>query len=290
MTGFARSTDHDESLSWTWEVKSVNGRALDVRCRLPVGYDRLEVAVRGLINQRFKRGSFTASLALSRAAGMESWRINRALIEQLLALHDDFAGRVAPTPPRLDALLTVHGVVEKADERESEEAAERCTAAIIATFEEALAQLATSRAAEGTQLSRILARQLGQIERLTAGAENLAALRPSAVRARIKEQVAALLEAHSGFPEERLSQEAALIAAKADVREELDRLKAHIVAARDLLAQDDAIGRRLDFLCQEFNREANTLCSKASDVALTRLGLDLKAVIEQLREQVQNVE
>lgn len=290
MTGFARSTGHDESLSWAWEVKSVNGRALDVRFRLPVGYDRLEVTARGLINQRFKRGSFTASLALSRATGTEIWRINRALIEQLLTLHKDFADRVAPGPVRLDALLAVRGVVEQVDELESEETAERRTAAIIATFENALARLATSRAEEGAQLLRILAGQLTQVEHLTAEAERLAALRAETIRGRIKEQVAALLEAHPGLSEERLSQEIALIAARADVREELDRLKAHVVAARDLLACEGSIGRRLDFLCQEFNREANTLCSKASDVALTRIGLDLKAVIEQLREQVQNIE
>jgi uncharacterized protein (TIGR00255 family) len=290
MTGFARAGGHDEALTWSWEVRSVNGRALDLRFRLPLGYDRLEVPARGLINQRFKRGSFTASLALSRAAGTGSWRINRDLIDQLLSLHEDFAGRIAPGAPRLDMLLTVRGVVDQAEEQENEETVERRTTAIVKSLERALGLLAEARVAEGARLATLLTGQIDRIEQLTGEAERLAALRPEAVKARIKEQIAVLLEAQPAFSEERLAQEAALIAVKADVREELDRLKAHIVAARELLVAGEAVGRRLDFLCQEFNREANTLCSKASDVALTRLGLDLKAVIDQFREQVQNVE
>jgi uncharacterized protein (TIGR00255 family) len=290
MTGFARATGHDGGLGWTWEVKSVNGRALDIRFRAPVGYDRLEAAARTALNQRFKRGSFTASLAVSRAAGEEGWRINRALLARLIELHDEFAGRVAPGAPRLDALLGVRGAVEQADESEDDAAAERRLAAIAASFETALEALAKARAAEGAQLARILKGQLDEIARLVTAAGNAAALRPDAVRARLKEQVAALIEAHAGFSAERLASEAVLIAAKADVREELDRLTAHLSAARELLAGPDAVGRRLDFLCQEFNREANTLCSKSSDIALTRIGLDLKAAIEQFREQVQNVE
>ncbi|HKO09991.1 MAG TPA: YicC/YloC family endoribonuclease [Alphaproteobacteria bacterium] len=290
MTGYARAVGHDEALSWTWEVKSVNGRTLDIRFRLPLGMDRLEVSARGLVNRYVKRGSLTASLQLSRAGAGAAWRVNRELIERFLALHEDYAGRIAPGPLRLDTLLTVRGVVEQVEESEGEEAAEERGAKIMASFETALAALAAARAAEGGQLAKSLAAQLEQIARLTSDAEALAALSPPAVAARIKEQVATLLAAEPQLSEERLAQEAALIAAKADVREELDRLKAHIVAARELLASADPVGRRLDFLCQEFNREANTLCSKAADVALTRLGLELKAVIEQLREQVQNIE
>ena len=290
MTGYARAVGHDEALSWTWEVKSVNGRTLDIRFRLPLGMDRLEVSARGLVNRYVKRGSLTASLQLSRAGAGAVWRVNRELIERLLALHEDYAGRIVPGPLHLDTLLTVRGVVEQVEESEGEEAAEKRGAKIMASFETALEALAAARAAEGGQLAKSLAGQLEQIARLTGDAEALAALSPPAVAARIKEQVATLLAAEPQLSEERLAQEAALIAAKADVREELDRLKAHIVAARELLASADPVGRRLDFLCQEFNREANTLCSKAADVALTRLGLELKAVIEQLREQVQNIE
>lgn len=290
MTGFARATGHDALISWTWEIKSVNGRALDMRFRMPVGYDRLEVQARAAVAQHFKRGSLTASLILSRTTGDATWRINRELIGQLLTLHEDFSGRIAPGAPRLDTLLTVRGVVEQVEDEETEVAQERRIAAILASFGKALDALAEARAAEGARLAAVLSDQLVRIEALTAEAEGTASLRPEAVKARIREQVSSLLEADPKLPEERLILEAAMIAAKADVREELDRLKAHVAAGRELLSGKDAVGRRLDFLCQEFNREANTLCSKAADVALTRLGLDLKAAIEQFREQVQNVE
>lgn len=290
MTGFARAVGHDGALGWTWEIKSVNGRALDVRFRLPPGFDRLEVTARSLVNQRFRRGTLTASLSLSRAPGVASWRINRELIAQLLALRSDFRGRIARSAPRLDTLLAVRGVVEPAEEIESDETADRRANAIMATFENALAALAVAREAEGGRLAAALGAHLEEIARLTAEAERLAAPRPDAVRARIREQVAALLEAEASLPEDRLAQELALLAIKADVREELDRLKSHLVAVRELIAAGDAVGRRLDFLCQELNREANTLCAKAAEVALTRVGLALKAAVEQLREQIQNVE
>jgi len=290
MTGFARATGHDETLYWTWEVKSVNGRALDMRFRLPIGYDRIEGQARNLVTQRLKRGSFTASLILSRGTTGAGWRINRELIDRLLSLDEEFAGRVAPGAPRLDTLLTVRGVVEQTEDEIDEAAAERRAAGIMISFTRAMEDLIEARASEGARLAAVLATQLEEIANLTSTAENSAALRPDAIKARIKEQVTALLDTDPQLPEERLAQELALIAARADVREELDRLKAHVTAARELLASREAIGRRLDFLCQEFNREANTLCSKASDVTLTRLGLDLKAVIEQFREQVQNVE
>ena len=290
MTGYARAAGHDEALGWTWEVKSVNGRALDLRFRLPIGMDRLEVPARALVNRYLKRGSLSASLQLSRAEAGAAWRVNRALLDRLLALHEDYAGQVAPGPARLDALLAVRGVVEQVEEAASEEAAEELSAKIMASFETALKSLAAARVAEGGQLAALLAGHLEEIARLTAAAEALVSLTPAAVVARIKDQLATLLAAEPQLSEERLAQEAALIAAKADVREELDRLKAHVVAARALLAAEVPVGRRLDFLCQEFNREANTLCSKAADVALTRVGLELKAAIEQMREQVQNIE
>ncbi len=290
MTGFARATGHDETLSWAWEVKSVNGRALDMRFRLPVGFDRLEGAARGLLAKRFKRGSFTATLSLSRLGGSATWRINRELIDQLLFLHQDFASRIAPGPPRLDTLLNVRGVVEQIEDAEGDELIERRAARIIATFDEAMAALGEARVEEGRRLTLVLKAHLDEIDRLAREAGSLAAAQPAAIAARIREQVALLLAAEPALSEERLAQEAALAAARADVREELDRLKAHLSAARELLSQSDAVGRRLDFLCQEFNREANTLCSKAADMALTRLGLDLKATIDQLREQIQNIE
>ncbi len=290
MTGYARASGHEVGLSWTWEVRSVNGRSLELRFRLPPGFDRLEVLARGLASRHLKRGNVTASLQLSRAGAGAAWRINRELIRQLIALHEEFPGSIAPGPARLDALLAVRGVVVEAEEGEGEEAIERRSAQMMASFAEALQALVHARAAEGSLLAAALAGHLDEVARLVGEAEALPAASPAALAARVKEQVTALLAAEPQLSEERLAAEAALIAAKGDVREELDRLKAHIIAARELLASHDAVGRRLDFLCQEFNREANTLCSKASDVALTRLGLALKAAIEQLREQVQNIE
>ncbi len=290
MTGFARATGQDETLGWAWEFRSVNGRNLDIRCRLPISYDRFEPAMRTAAGERFKRGSITGTLALSRVEGKASWRIDRALIERMLALHDDFEGRVAPEPPRLEALLAVRGVVEPAEEAEDEASAERRMERINATLLQALDALVEARRGEGARLAALLEVHLEAITGLTHAATGSAALRPEAAKARLKEQLAALLEADPALPPDRLAQEAALIAAKGDVREELDRLVGHIAAARELLAQGGPVGRRLDFLCQEFNREANTLCSKASDMALTRIGLEIKGAVEQLREQVQNVE
>jgi uncharacterized protein (TIGR00255 family) len=290
MTGFARATGQDEALGWAWEFRSVNGRNLDIRCRLPVGFDRLEPLARAQAGERFKRGSITATLVLSRVEGKASWRIDRDLIERLLALQDDYAGRVSSKPPRLEALLAVRGVVESVEETASDATAERRAEKIGATLGQALDALVEARRTEGARLAHLLAGHLDEIARLTLSAAENAALRPDAAKARLKQQVAALLEAEPALSEERLAQEAALLAAKGDVREEIDRLTAHIAAARELLAEGGAVGRRLDFLCQEFNREANTLCAKASDVALTRVGLELKAAIEQLREQVQNIE
>jgi len=290
MTGYARAGGEEDRLGWTWELKSVNGRTLDIRFRLPLGLDRLEVPARALVGRYAKRGALSATLHFNRAEGGSSWRVNEALLDRLLELHKAYAGRVAPGPPRLEPLLAVRGVVEQVEETASETAAEALAGKLMASFEAALEALAAARAAEGEQLAASLAAHLDEIARLTDAAEALASLEPAAIAARIRDQLTTILAAEPQLSEERLAQEAALIAAKADVREEIDRLKAHVVAAHALLADDAPVGRRLDFLCQEFNREANTLCSKAAEVALTRIGLELKAAIEQLREQVQNVE
>ncbi|HUI18957.1 MAG TPA: YicC/YloC family endoribonuclease, partial [Alphaproteobacteria bacterium] len=195
MTGYARAAGHDGALGWTWEVKSVNGRALDLRFRLPIGMDRLEVPARALVNRYLKRGSLSASLQLSRAEAGAAWRVNRALLDRLLALHEDYAGQVAPGPARLDALLAVRGVVEQVEEAASEEAAEELSAKIMASFETALKSLAAARVAEGGQLAALLAGHLEEIARLTAAAEALASLTSAAVVARIKDQLATLLAA-----------------------------------------------------------------------------------------------
>ncbi len=290
MTGFARADGRHGDTSWTWEVKSVNGRGLDVRCRLPSGFERLEAVTREAVPRRIARGSVTVALHLARPEGGTEYHINRPLLDRLIALHGELDGVVETAPPRLETLLGVRGVVEAGDAAESEDDRAAQDAALGDSLIRALDGLAATRRREGERLREVLGGHLDDIDRLCREADGLAALGPEAIRTRLKVQVAALMEASPALPEERLAQEAALLAAKADVREELDRLAAHVDAARELLDQDAPIGRRLDFLCQEFNREANTLCAKASDAALGRVGLALKAAIDQLREQTQNVE
>jgi uncharacterized protein (TIGR00255 family) len=290
MTGFARSEGHDDGLAWAWEVKSVNGKALDVRFRLPPGFDALEVALRALLAQRLKRGVVSASLAATSGGAAAGVKVNRAALAAILAVAREVAAEVETVPPRLDGLLAIRGVIETADEPENEDERERRHRVLIKAWDDTLARLADFRLAEGGRLEAVLNARLDEITALVAAAEACAAVQPEALRARLREQVEALLQAVPALPEERLAQEAALLIAKADVREELDRLSAHVAAAHALLGEGGAIGRRFDFLCQEFNREANTLCSKSSDLELTRIGLALKAAIEQLREQVQNIE
>lgn len=292
MTGFARAQgqDDDLGLSWTWEARSVNGKGLDARVRWAQGYDALEIPAKEAIGRRFKRGNINVTLQVQRQdSAPVGYRVNQALLDQLMALAKDLPGHVAP--PTFDGLLTVRGVLESADESEMDEDMRKAhEAAVLATLETALDDLAAARAAEGARMAGVLEEHLATIAQLTEAALQTAQVRPEAVRARLRAQLDLLLEAQPPVSEDRLAQELALLATKLDVREEIDRLRAHVAQARELLAAGGPCGRRLDFLCQEFNREANTLCSKAQDTDLTRIGLDLKAVIDQLREQVQNIE
>lgn len=290
MTGFARAAGRHGARGWTWELRSVNSRGLDLRLRLPPGSEALEAPVRQAVPERIKRGSVAINLQVTEEADAQGYRINTPMIEQLLGLAEAFKGRVDAGAPRLDALLAVRGVVEPVQQEEDDEAREARHAAMLKSMGEALGHLVASRAAEGARVEQVLLARLAEIEALVARAGQTAAAQPEAIKARLKQQVADLLEAQPALGEDRLMQEAALLAAKADVREELDRLESHIAAARDLLKRGGAVGRQLDFLCQEFNREANTLCSKSADLDLTRIGLDLKTGIEQLREQAANVE
>ncbi len=289
MTGFARSEGHADGLGWVWEIKSVNSKSLDLRCRLPAGYDALELKLRAALAERLKRGAVSVTLTVTRAAGGTPFRVNRAALAEIMALAKELAAETGAAPPRIDGLLALRGVLEDAEEATAA-ADERRLAAMQRDFEAALAALAAMRLAEGRRLVPLLEARLGEIEALASAAARAAGAQPAAAKARLKEQLAALLETVPAIPEERLAQEAALIVARGDVREELDRLSAHVDAARSLLKEGGPIGRRLDFLCQEFNREANTLASKSPDLELTRLALGLKAAIEQLREQVQNIE
>ncbi len=291
MTGFARAEGHGESCSWIWEAKSVNAKGLDVRCRLPMGFEGLEPAVRGAAQERFRRGNLTINLSLTWTRANGSYRINQSVLDEVLAILPDLRGKISDAdPPSLDGLLGLRGVIEPIEEELPDEVRAALESAILDDLGAALDSLKTMRGDEGARLAEVLDRQVEAIGELCGKAEELAALQPDAIRERLTEQVAELMEQTPALPEERLAQEAALLMTKADVREELDRLKAHRKAAKELLASDGGIGRKLDFLCQEFNREANTLCAKSSDVELTKVGIDLKTVIEQFREQVQNIE
>jgi uncharacterized protein (TIGR00255 family) len=290
MTGFARAEGHEGPLSWAWELKSVNSKSLDLRFRLPPGFDALELPLRALVTQRLKRGSISANLSVARAGGAGNIRVNREALAVVIRLANELAAEVEAAPPRIDGLLALRGVLESGDEAPDEAARERQMKLLNDGFARALDGLAAMRLGEGMRLDAVLTERLDEIASLVKDAEGAAATQPAAIKVRVQELIAALTDAVPALPEERLAHEAALVIAKADVREELDRLHAHLDAARGMMKEGGAIGRRFDFLCQEFNREANTLCSKSADLELTRIGLALKAAIEQLREQVQNIE
>ncbi|HML08112.1 MAG TPA: YicC/YloC family endoribonuclease [Xanthobacteraceae bacterium] len=290
MTGFARSQGVCGAYAWSWEVKSVNGKGLDLRLRLPPGWDGIEAAVRAPAAERLARGSVQANLAIERTGAPPVVRVNTAVLDAVLATARQLAPRVEASPPSLDGLLALKGVMEVGDAEERQEERRAAEAAVIDGFAQVIGALAEMRRQEGAALGRVLATRLDEISALAQRAERAPGRRPEAIRARLAEQVATLLSQSDRFDPDRLHQEAILIAMKADVREELDRLAAHVAQAQLLVAQGGPVGRRLDFLAQELNREANTLCAKANDVELTNIGLELKAAVEQFREQVQNVE
>ncbi len=293
MTGFARESGTlADGGHYIWELRSVNGRGLDIRLRLPGGMDALEPAIREAAGKRLKRGNIQAGLALKQEA-RPALALDHATLDRMLAVALEVAARIPGSqPPRAEALLSLPGVLraETAEPDETAQAAQQ--AALLAAFLRALDGLVAARAAEGERLRLILSGLLDEIASLCADAAHEAVGQPHAQRARLLDNLAALLDGdmRGKIPEERLAQEVALLAQRSDVREELDRLHAHLHAARKLLAEGEGAGRKLDFLTQEFVREANTLCSKSASVALTRTGLALKAAIERLREQAANVE
>jgi uncharacterized protein (TIGR00255 family) len=290
MTGFGRSAGVHGETSWHWEARSVNGRSLELRFRVPSGVEGLEIKARSVAQEKLARGNCSLSLSLRRETGELAIRLNEGALGQALAAAGRAQALTQLAPPGLDTLLGMRGVVEVVEGEESEEAQAKLEEALIKGLTVALDQLVAARTAEGARLTSVMANQLSQIASLVELAANAAARQPEVVRQRLTEQVARLIETGAGVDPERLHQEALLIAAKADIQEELDRLRSHVAAAKDLLAQDQPAGRRLEFLAQEFNREANTICSKASDIEISRAGLELKTVIDQLREQVQNIE
>lgn len=288
MTGFGRADGAGEGWTWSVEARSVNGRNLEVRFRGPNGFDGLERAAKAAGQARFARGQVTISVQAKRAeAGEAAVTINAAVLARYLTLANELAEDGA-TPPSADGLLALRGVIEAPEEADDPEARAAVEAAMARTVEEALDALKASRQNEGAQLTPVLDAFIAQIEALVAQAEGEAVTQVEAIRDRFTRRISELAPDAPGL-EDRIFLEAAALATKADVREELDRLTAHVASARQLVASAPA-GRKLDFLMQEFMREANTLCSKSATTALTGIGLELKAVIEQLREQVQNVE
>jgi uncharacterized protein (TIGR00255 family) len=290
MTGFAREDGGYDAFSWRWEVRSVNGRGLDVRLRLPSGLEGFEAQARDLTGKRLKRGNVSINLSLTQSPGITDYRLNEALLQRLVAISEEVAAKTGADAPRVDGLLRLKGVLEAEEPEESEEARTARTEELAESLNQVLTKIVAARAEEGARLEIVLGSILDEIAQLTEKARALAAAQPEAIRDRLTAQISELLDHSPRIADDRLAQEAAVLVGKADVREELDRLAAHISQGRELLAAGGPVGRRLDFLCQEFNREANTLCSKAQDLELTRTGLALKAAIEQFREQVQNIE
>ncbi len=289
MTGFARTDGVAEGLAWAWELRSVNGRGLDLKLRLPPGLDALEPALREEAGRALRRGNVTANLTVKRD-DRARMAVDPAMLDELLDLALQIAARIPDAPvPRAEALLALPGVLRPAAAADDGWTAAQ-TSAVRAGYAAALAALAASRQAEGARLAALLSLQVDEVAALLATATQEAAEQPALQRARTMETLAALLRDQPGLPEDRIAQEVALLASRSDVREELDRLASHIEAARSLLREAAGIGRKFDFLVQEFVREVNTLCSKSASVPLTATGLRLKAVIEQMREQVQNVE
>jgi uncharacterized protein (TIGR00255 family) len=290
MTGFAESTGSHDGLRWRWEAKSVNGRSLELRLRTPPGFDSLEQPARMLASERFRRGSFQISLTVEADAATRGLRVDPVALASAVKLAREVAAETGLAPARIDGLLALKGVIVQ-DEAGIPDPIARGhrDAAILKSLATAFDALVKARLNEGAKLGQLLSGQVDEIARLVNEAEALAASQPEALRQKLTAQLQELAGNAQVAPE-RLAQEVALLATRADVREELDRLKAHVQDARALIRSGEAVGRKLDFLSQEFNREANTLCSKSADIALTRVGLALKAMIDQFREQAQNVE
>jgi len=290
MTGFARAHGVSGAYAWSWELKSVNAKGLDVRFRLPPGWDAVEVAARQRVADKLSRGTVYCNLTAERKGVAPTVKINEPVLTAVIASLQQLTGKIDAGAPTLDGILSLKGVMEVSEENEREDERQAAEAAIVAGFDAALKDLVAMRRHEGGALGTILNARLSEISTLAARAEAAPGRKPEAIKARLAEQVATLLETSQRFDSDRLYQEAIMLASKADVREELDRLAAHVAQSQKLLRDGGPAGRRLDFLAQELNRESNTLTAKANDVELTNIGLELKSVVEQFREQVQNLE
>jgi uncharacterized protein (TIGR00255 family) len=290
MTGFGRATAEHEGSSIAWEIKSVNGKSLEARLRLPPGFERLEQGARQAIQRRFARGNVQAALSVAQRGPQAQPVVNEDFLKDLAGLAVRLREQFGVSPASADGLLALRGVLEPAEMVESDDARAKWDAAILAALDVALDSLEAARLVEGKALGDVLSGQLVTIAALTDRAESDPSREPAAIRSRLADQVRLLLDTGVPLDEARLHMEAAFLATKADIREEIDRLRTHVASGRSLMAAGGPVGRKLDFLSQEFNRESNTLCSKSNAASVTAIGLELKAVIDQFREQVQNLE
>ena len=290
MTGFARSHGASGPYTFEWELKSVNAKGFDLRMRLPPGWDELEALAKKRAGEVLSRGTVYANLNVKRTNAASSVRVNEDVLASVVKVASLVAGKIDAVAPSVDGLLAIKGVIEIVEPESDEAEDEAAKAAAAVAFDEVLADLVAMRRREGMALGQVLIQRMDEIEVLAKKAEAAPGRKPEAIRARLAEQIAMLLESSDRFDADRLNQEALLIAAKADVREELDRIASHIAQVREMIGKGGPVGRRLDFLAQEFNREVNTCCSKSNDIELTNTGLEMKNVVEQFREQVQNLE
>ncbi|SES13579.1 YicC/YloC family endoribonuclease [Rhizobium sp. NFR03] len=290
MTGFARREGTSGRSRWAWELRSVNGKGLDVKLRLPGGLEALDADIRRRIATRFSRGNMQVGLSLNAGETQIQTTINQTALASVLSLREQLRDVIDPAPLKLDTLLAIRGVIDFKEPEETDADKAARETAVLEGLDKALADLAAMRESEGAALEQVLLREIGEMEMLLTTIEADPSRAPSAIAAKLVQQIDWLTNHATTLDRDRLHAETALLAAKADVREEIDRLRAHIAAARVLLSKGGPIGRKLDFLCQEFNRETNTICSKSTSAAVTAAGVDLKVVIDQFREQVQNLE
>ena len=290
MTGFARIDGAEDGYNWVWELRSVNSRSLDVRLRLPNGMDHIETDVRNMVSERLTRGNVSVSLTLQKPPSRQEVLIKSEILDQILQISKRLSENHNISPPSVDGLLAIRGVLEVRDEEENVQQLKNIEIGILEGLSKGLDELVKNRYAEGERLIVSIARHLDEIDSLVEEASSIDEAQPAVMLKRMREQINSLANELPALTEDRLAQEAAILAVKSDIREELDRLSAHVEGGRELIEGGSPVGRKLDFLCQEFNREANTVCSKSSALKLTRVGLELKAAIERLREQIQNIE
>ena len=290
MTGFARSQGQFDETSWVWELRSVNGKGLDLRIRVPNGFEVIEVAARNLLSKHFKRGNIQINLSVSQSAASTIPYINQEAVKSLLSAAKELQSQVGGELPTAAEVMAMRGVVELGEKELDDDKKDRRNKDILESLDQAALALVEMRQVEGEAIAKVLETQVARISELHSAIEANKARTPEAIKAQLKAQVDQLIENSSEFDEQRLYQEAAILAAKADLQEELDRLVVHVKAAEELLAGEGPVGRRLDFLAQEFNRECNTICSKSNSAEVTSIGLDMKLIIDQFREQLQNME